>query len=73
MCAVMVMLNVPASVVVPLSVAVPFPLSWKVMPLGSAAPPSFKLGVGKPVDVTVNNPATPTINVALFPLVIAAD
>src|SRR5207245_5127650 len=55
---------------VPLSVPVPFPLSVKVTPLGSA-PVSVRVGVGVPVVVTVNVPAVPTTNVALLALVIA--
>jgi len=53
---------------VPLSVAVPFPLSLNVTPLGSA-PTSLSAGVGLPVAVTVKLPAVPTVNVVLFPLV----
>jgi hypothetical protein len=55
---------------VPLSVAVPFPLSLNVTPLGSA-PDSVSEGVGVPVVVTVKLPAVPTVNVVLFALVIA--
>jgi len=62
-------LPVPAAGV-PLSVPVPFPLSVKVTPLGSV-PDSLRLGAGKPVVVTVNVPAVPTVNVALLALVIA--
>jgi len=53
---------------VPPSVAVPFPLSLKVTPLGST-PASVRVAVGAPVVVTVKLPAVPTINVILFPLV----
>ena len=42
----------------------------KVTPLGSA-PVSLSAGVGKPVAVTVNVPAVPTVNVVLLALVIA--
>ena len=54
---------------VPDNVAVPFPLSLKVTPLGSA-PVSVSDGVGVPVVVTVNVPAVPTANVVLLALVI---
>jgi len=54
---------------VPLSVAVPFPLSVKVTPLGSA-PVSARDGIGVPVAVTVNVPRVPTVNVVLLALVI---
>ena len=53
---------------VPLSVAVPFPLSLKVTPLGSV-PDSLSDGVGDPVVVTVKLPAVPTAKVVLFALV----
>ena len=56
---------------VPLSVAVPLPLSINVSPLGSA-PDSVIDGVGDPVVVIVNEPATPTVNVPPLALVIAA-
>src|SRR5713226_572773 len=69
-CAVNVMANVPEAVGVPLSVPVPLPLSRKVTPAGKA-PLSVMLGVGNPVVVTLNVPATPTWNVAAFTLVIA--
>jgi len=51
---------------VPLSTPV-FPLN--VTPLGSA-PVSVKVDAGKPVAITVNVPAVPTLNVVLFRLVI---
>jgi len=54
---------------VPESVPVPFPLSLKVTPLGSA-PVSVSDGVGVPVVVTENVPAVPTVNVVLLALVI---
>lgn len=41
-----------------------------VTPPGSA-PVSLKVAVGKPVTVTVNDPAVPKVNVVLFALVIA--
>src|SRR5207344_2215511 len=49
---------------------VPFPLLTKVIPLGSA-PVSEIVDAGVPVLVTVKVPAVPTVNVALFALVIA--
>jgi hypothetical protein len=45
-------------------------LSLNVTPLGSV-PVSASVGVGDPVVVTVKLPAVPTVNVALFALVIA--
>lgn len=56
---------------VPLRVAVPSPLSTKLTPEGNVAPPSLRVGFGKPVVVTVNVPADPTVNVVLLALVIA--
>ena len=53
---------------VPLSIAVPFPLSTNVTPLGSA-PVSVRVGVGDPVVVTVKLPAVPTVNVVVLALV----
>jgi hypothetical protein len=45
-------------------------LSVKLTPLGSG--PVFpSVGVGNPVAVTGNEPAVPTTNVTLLPLVIA--
>ena len=55
----------------PARVPVPFPLSKKLTPAGSATPPRVSEGVGNPVAVTVNDPATPTSKVAAFPLVMA--
>jgi hypothetical protein len=55
---------------VPLSVPVPFLLSTKVTPLGSA-PVCVREGVGVPVVITVNVPGVPTVNVVLPVLVIA--
>jgi hypothetical protein len=56
---------------VPLSVAVPLPLSVKVTPLGSAPVFVIVTTVGNPLVVTVNVPALPTVNVAAFALVMA--
>jgi len=42
----------------------------KVTPLGNA-PDSLSVGLGKPVAVTVNEPAVPEVNVVLLALVIA--
>jgi len=55
---------------VPLSVPVPLPLSVKVTPVGRLTPPRVRLGVGKPVVVTVNDPTIPTVNVVALALVI---
>jgi hypothetical protein len=63
--AVNVMLNVPLAVGVPLRVP-----ALKVTPPGSV-PDSAILGVGDPVAVTVNEPATPSVNVVLFAVVMA--
>ena len=60
----------PLAVGVPANVPVPSWLSVNVTPPGSA-PVSFRAGVGKPVVVNVNEPATPNVKVALFALVIA--
>jgi hypothetical protein len=49
---------------------VPLPLSVRVTPLGSV-PVFDSAGVGKPVDVTPNDPADPTVNVVDAPEVIA--
>jgi hypothetical protein len=57
---------------VPLSVAVPLPLSVKVTP-GGKAPVSVKDGTGEPVLVIVKEPAEPTLNVVLLALVMDAD
>jgi len=51
-------------------VPVPLPLSTKVTPLGRPAPPRVRLGVGKPVLVTVNDPAVPMVNTVALALVI---
>src|SRR5712692_9055074 len=67
-CAVNVMANVPDAVGVPLSVPVPLPLLRNVTPAGKV-PLSVMLGVGDPLVVTLNVPATPTWKVAAFALV----
>jgi hypothetical protein len=46
------------------------PAELKVTPLGSV-PSSLKLGAGKPVAVTVNDPAVVTVSAVLLALVIA--
>jgi hypothetical protein len=55
---------------VPESVAVPFPLSVNVTPVGSVADPSLRDGAGEPVVVTVNVPDWPWAKVAPPALVI---
>jgi hypothetical protein len=55
---------------VPLSVAVPFPLSLNVTPLGSA-PVAVSDGVGVPAVVTEKFPGVFTVNVVLLALLIA--
>lgn len=55
---------------VPLIVAVPFPLSWKVTVPGSA-PTAFKAAVGFPVLTTAKVPAEPIVKVVLFAVVMA--
>jgi len=67
--AVKLMLYVPPVPVagVPLNTPV---ATLKVTPLGKV-PDSLRLGAGKPVAVTVNEPAAPTVKVALLALVIA--
>jgi hypothetical protein len=67
--AVMVIGLTDAPVGVPLIVAVPFPLSTKVMGLGSD-PVSVNVIGRVPVVVTVKEPFAPTVNVALLALVI---
>jgi hypothetical protein len=59
---------VPAAAV-PLKVPVPLPWSAKVNPAGSAPPPIASVGVGSPLVVTVKDPATPIVKVALAALV----
>jgi len=53
---------------VPPNVAVPFPLSKNVTPLGNV-PVSINDGVGMAAVVTVKLSAVPTVNVALLALV----
>jgi hypothetical protein len=48
------------------------PAEVSVTPLGSE-PVSLKVGTGKPVAVTVNDPPVPTWKVVLFALVMAGD
>ena len=67
--AVMVIVVTDAPGGVPLIVAVPFPLSTKVIGLGKV-PVKDSAGVGLPVVVTVKLPFTPTVNVVLLALVI---
>ena len=57
---------------VPPSVAVPFPLSLNVTPLGNA-PDSVSDGAGAPVVVTVKFAGLPTVNVVLLALVMAGE
>jgi protein involved in polysaccharide export with SLBB domain len=54
---------------VPVSVAVPFPLSVNVTPVGSA-PVSDNVELGTPLVVTVKVPAWPTVKVVPAELVI---
>ncbi len=54
---------------VPASVAVPFPLSVKLTPLGSV-PVAWRAGVGTPVEVTVNVSPLPIVKVVRSALVI---
>jgi hypothetical protein len=61
---------VPFDVGVPESEAVPSPLLTNVTPDGRV-PLSLRLGVGVPVEVTVNEPAEPNLNVVLSPEVTA--
>jgi len=63
--AVNVRLNVPLAVGVPLRLP-----ALNVTPPGRV-PDSARLGAGDPVAATVNEPATPSVNVALFALVMA--
>lgn len=57
---------------VPARVAVPFPLSTKVTPLGSE-PVAVSAGAGVPVVVTVKVPAVPWVKVVVFAEVIAGE
>lgn len=68
--AVMVMEKVPLVVGVPARVAVPYPESVKMTPVGRV-PVSLRLGVGVPVVVTVKLPAAFWVKVVLLPLVMA--
>jgi len=61
--------TVPAAGV-PLSVPVPFPLSLKVTPFGSA-PVSVEAAAGKPVVITVNDPDVPTVIAVVLGLVMS--
>ena len=65
--AVMVIGKLPVAVAVPLSTPV---VGLSVMPAGNA-PVSLKVGAGKPVAVTVNDPAWLTMKPALLALVMA--
>jgi hypothetical protein len=62
--------NVPAEVVVPANIAVPFRLSVKVIPDGNV-PLTERLGAGRPLVATVNEPADPPCKVTVPLLVIA--
>src|SRR5579883_232064 len=64
----MVMGKEPVVEVLPARVAVPLPLSVKVMPEGSA-PDSVMAAVGMAVVVTWNVPAVPATKVVVFALV----
>ncbi len=55
---------------VPASVPVPLPLSTKVTPAGNVHPLNASAADGTPIDVAVNVPAWPTMNVVAFALVI---
>src|SRR5262249_19089337 len=70
LCAVIAIGKLPLTAAVPLTLAVPSWLSVNVTPFGRL-PTSIRLGTGKPVVITVNEPTKPTVNVAPFPLVIA--
>jgi hypothetical protein len=64
-------LSVPTvTAVVQERVPVPLPLSWNETPVGNANV-SVSDGIGKPVVVTVNEPATPAVALAEVALVIA--
>jgi hypothetical protein len=73
--AVMVKVEVPGDAAVPLTVAVPLPLSLKVTPWGRPLWPvpveTLRAGVGRPLVVTVKVPLTPGVNAAVFGLVMA--
>lgn len=66
--AVIVMLNAPPLLGVPLSDAVPSPLSVNETPKGSA-PLSLSVGVGTPLALAVNELKAPAINVEALALV----
>jgi len=66
--AVIVIGKAPEVAEVPLSVAVPLPLSMKVTPAGSA-PVSVNAAVGKAVEVTVKLPGVFTVKATLLALV----
>ena len=68
MCAVNEMGKMPLTVGVPLNTPV---AELNVTPLGKD-PVSESDGAGKPVAVTVKDPAEPTVKVVLFAFVIAA-
>jgi hypothetical protein len=73
LCAVIVNVYMPPlpGAGVPLSVAVPFPLSVNVTP-GGRVPVSDSAGVGFPVVVMLNEPGRPNVKLAALVLVIAA-
>jgi hypothetical protein len=66
--AVKVICDVPEVAAVPARTPPPDEFAVKLTPLGRL-PLSVTVGVGVPVVVTVNEPAVPTVNVALFALV----
>ena len=53
---------------VPPRIAVPSPLSLKLIPAGKI-PVAVSAGVGTPLEVTLKAPVIPAVNVALLPLV----
>ena len=65
-CAIMVMEYVPPVPAAGVPLITPVP-RLKVTPVGSG-PVSLNVGFGDPVAVTMNDPAEPTVNVALFAL-----
>ena len=69
MVAVIVIGKLPACVGVPAILPIPVPAPPEVnnTPVGNA-PACVIVGVGPPVDVILNVPATPTVNVALLAL-----
>src|ERR1700712_412314 len=72
--AVMVIVNAPDAVGVPAMVAVPFPLSVNVTPVGSEPVLVIVVLAGKPgVVVTVKVPAVPSRKVGWSALVITGD